>query len=69
MGDQWDAPYGNGLQATATPGFLLPNYGKRLEVALQQAEQRLADLKRTQEIFTQHPEFEELLTLLQRNGV
>lgn len=44
-------------------------YIERVDYALQDAEQRLADLKRMKEIFAQHPEFEELLTLVQRGRV
>lgn len=41
-------------------------YSERVTDSIAQAEEQLADLKRIQEIFTKHPEFEELLTLVQR---
>ena len=47
----------------------MPTYTQRVEQAVIDAEERLKDLKRMQEIFAQHPEFEELLTLVQRGRV
>lgn len=47
----------------------MPTYTERVAEAVIQAEQQLKDLKRMQEIFAQHPEFEELLTLVQRGRV
>lgn len=47
----------------------MPTYAERVADAIAQSEQQLADLKRMQEIFTQHPEFEELLTLVQRGRI
>lgn len=44
-------------------------YIERVNYAVEAAEQQLADLKRMKEIFAQHPEFEELLTLVQRGRV
>ncbi len=41
-------------------------YSERVTDSISQAEEQLADLKRMQEIFAKHPEFEELLTLVQR---
>ena len=38
----------------------------RLEYAVQEAEQRLTEAKRAKEIFTQHPELEELLNIMQK---
>lgn len=46
-----------------------PTYTERVEMAVANAESQLKDLKRMQEIFAQHPEFEELLTLVQRGRV
>lgn len=47
----------------------MPTYTERVTDAITHAEQQLADLKRMQEIFAQHPEFEELLTLVQRGRI
>jgi hypothetical protein len=44
-------------------------YSERVSQSVIDAEERLKDLKRMQEIFAQHPEFEELLTLVQRGRV
>jgi predicted nucleotidyltransferase len=48
---------------------MMPTYTERVSEAITQAEQQLADLKRIQEIFAKHPEFEELLTLVQRGRI
>lgn len=42
------------------------SYAEQIAYDLKQTEQRVADLKRIQEIFAKNPEFEELLTLVQR---
>lgn len=47
----------------------METYTQRVSRQIAQTEQRLADLKRMQEIFAQHPEFEELLTLVQRGRI
>lgn len=65
-----------GLPADVVSQVIAANSGReflmestRVAEAVVQAEQALADLKRMQEIFAQHPEFEELLTLVQRGRV
>lgn len=47
----------------------MPSFTERVAMSLEETEQRLKDLKRMQEIFAQHPEFEELLTLVQRGRI
>ena len=47
----------------------METYTQRVARSIADAEQRLADLKRMQEIFAKHPEFEELLTLVQRGRI
>ena len=46
-----------------------PSFSERVDASVAHAEQRLADLKRMKEIFAKHPEFEELLTLVQRGHI
>ncbi len=41
---------------------------ERAQMAVNAAEARLSDAKRVMEIFDQHPELEELLMLLSRQG-
>jgi len=43
-----------------------PNLKQRLELAVQQAEKKLADVKRAKEIFDKNPELEELINIMQR---
>lgn len=59
------AVVGNGISL----GRNQVTYTQRVSAAVQAAEEQLADLKRMQEIFAKHPEFEELLTLVQRGRV
>lgn len=44
------------------------SYGEMIANDVANVEQRLADLKRVQDILTKYPEFEELLTLVGRVG-
>ena len=43
-----------------------PTLKLRLEMAVQQAEERLAAVKRAREIFEKNPDLEELLNIMQR---
>lgn len=43
-------------------------YMQRANLAVTEAERRLADVKRAQEILEKHPELQELLDILQRNN-
>ena len=65
--------YGGGIEQACSEERLIrkreTTYIERVDYALQDAEQRLADLKRMKEIFAQNPEFQELLTLVQRGHV
>jgi hypothetical protein len=45
----------------------MPNMQERIKLAVVQAEDRLKQVKRAQEIFAAHPELEELLNIMQRN--
>jgi hypothetical protein len=45
----------------------IPNMQDRIKLAVAQAEEKLKQVKRAQEIFTAHPELEELLNIMQRN--
>ena len=45
----------------------MPTLKDRLDMAVQQAEERLASVKRAKEIFEKHPELEELLNIMQRS--
>lgn len=51
------------------PKAAMESYSNRVTRQIAETESRLADLKRMQEIFAKHPEFEELLTLVQRGRV
>ena len=42
-----------------------PNLKNRLELAVQQAEEKLAAVKRAKEIFEKNPDLEELLNIMQ----
>lgn len=44
-----------------------PNLKERLELAVRQAEEKLAAVKRAKEIFEKHPDLEELLNIMQRS--
>lgn len=44
-----------------------PNLKERLELAVQQAEEKLAAVKRAKEIFDRNPDLEELLNIMQRS--
>ena len=44
-----------------------PNLKDRLTMAVQQAEEKLAAVKRAKEIFDKHPDLEELLNIMQRS--
>lgn len=55
--------------APPTPlGYRESTPRERAQLAVTQAEERLADAKRVMAIFDEHPALEELLTLLQRHG-
>jgi hypothetical protein len=45
---------------------LMPTLKGRLEGAVRDAEQRLAEAKRAREILNAHPELEELLNIMQK---
>ncbi len=58
---------GSGVgQAMSLGEYQPPSYAKRVEAALKDNADRGEVLKRMQEIFTAHPELEELLTLIQK---
>ena len=62
------APY-NQYDAPATPeGRMVstPTLKQRLELAVAQAEAKLADVKRARELFEKNPDLEELLNIMQR---
>lgn len=44
-----------------------PNLKDRLELAVRQAEEKLAAAKRAKEIFEKNPDLEELLNIMQRS--
>lgn len=56
----------NGAKSLAG-GYAMANTMKaRIERAVEEAETRLADAKRAKEIFSAHPELEELLNIMQK---
>lgn len=66
---EWDNPNTPVNYALAEQAKMvrMPTMKDRLELAVQQAEEKLAAAKRAAEIFSQHPELEELLNIMQRN--
>ena len=46
----------------------MPNMKERLEHAVAEAEQKLADAKRAKELLDKNPELEELLNIMQRRN-
>lgn len=44
----------------------VPTIQQRIALAVQQAEERLAAVKRAQELFEKNPDLEELLNIMQR---
>lgn len=62
-------PSVGGLGLMRAQAVKMPTYTQRVDQAVIDAEERLKDLKRMKEIFAKHPEFEELLTLVQRGRV
>jgi len=45
-----------------------PTLKERLTLSVEQAERKLADVKRAKEIFDNNPELEELLNIMQRGN-
>ena len=45
----------------------MPNMKDRLELAVKQAEEKLAMAKRARELFDRNPDLEELLNIMQRS--
>jgi len=45
---------------------LMPTIKQRLDLAVQQAEDRLTAVKRARELFEKNPDLEELLNIMQR---
>lgn len=44
----------------------VPTIAQRIDMAVQQAEERLAAVKRAKELFVKNPDLEELLNIMQR---
>lgn len=75
---EYDSPTQEGTAATSLGGGIgqygsdtakmvrMPTLKNRLEEAVRNAEQRLAEARRAREIFDKHPELEELLNIMQR---
>jgi hypothetical protein len=59
------AARGAGTQAMMPKAM---TYGEQVDEQLKNAEQRVAELKRIQELLKANPDFEELLTLVGRTG-
>lgn len=51
----------------ATKMAYMPTLKQRLELAVKQAEERLAAAKRARELFDKNPDLEELLNIMQRS--
>lgn len=66
--------YGGAQTAAAIPYdssekmLRMPTMKDRLNMAVQQAEEKLANAKRARELFDKNPDLEELLNILQRSN-
>lgn len=60
---------GNAVETDYPQKRINPTLKQRLELAVQQAEQNLADAKRAREIFDKNPELEELINILNRGRI
>lgn len=59
---------GQGLgPSTANTMAQMPTMRQRIDLAVKQAEQKLADTKRAKELFEKNPDLEELLNIMQRS--
>ena len=64
-----DGPIGGGY-AEQTPGvakMINPSLAQRIDLAVAQAEDRLAKVKEAREIFQRNPDLERLLNIMQSN--
>lgn len=65
-----EAALGGGLQGYGAGAQMVhvPTLKERLDMAVRQAEERLASAKRAREIFAKNPDLEELLNIMQRSN-
>ncbi len=56
-----------GYAGTEARGVMVPTVKQRIAAAVQQAEARLAAVKRAKEILDKNPDLEELLDIMQRS--
>ena len=66
-GEQQNALQGGALGYASEKMVRMPTLKERLDMAVQQAEEKLASVKRAREIFTNNPELEELLNIMQHS--
>lgn len=69
--NEWDGPSVGGAmaksQAMETASMArMPTLKERIDMAVKQAEERLAATRRARELFDKHPDLEELLNIMQR---
>jgi hypothetical protein len=66
--EDYPVPIGNAVQTQYGGEKMLraPTLKTRLEAAVMEAEERLAEAKRAKEIFEKHPELEELLNIMNK---
>lgn len=59
---------GQAMQETAGPSRMahMPTLRQRLDMAVQQAEERLAAVKEARELFDRNPDIEKLLNIMQK---
>ncbi len=74
MDESYGALTGMNAGASAPPAYYdnpkmlhVPTMAQRLEAAVKEAEQRLANAKRARELFNKNPDLEELLNILLLN--
>ncbi len=67
MDDNFRGLAGGAMSEQAGRQSLMPTIKQRLEAAVKQAEDRLADVNRARALLDKHPELEELLNIMQRS--
>ena len=72
MDDFQASAIGYGSTSVPTPYGIekmaqMPTMRQRIDMAVKQAEQKLADTKRAKELFEKNPDLEELLNIMQRS--
>jgi hypothetical protein len=59
--------YGNDAQASMQKAVQMPTLQQRLDLAVKQAEERLAAVKEARDILNRNPDLEKLLNIMQKS--